>query len=77
MSLNQADRILTVLEPPPGGWERLRARRTAESRWAPSWWALATGGVVAMAWLAVAPAHTRSFAMQLSGDRLIGQRSRA
>jgi hypothetical protein len=72
--MNQPDRILTLLEPPPGGWERLRARRDSTSRWAPSWWALATGAAAAVAWLAVAPAHTQ-IRMQLTGGRLIGERS--
>jgi hypothetical protein len=74
MSLNQEDQILTLLDPPPGGWERLRARRDGISHWAPSWWALATGGVAAIAWLAVPSAHTQ-LRMPLSGARLIGERS--
>jgi hypothetical protein len=73
--MNQSDRILTPLEPPPGGWERLRARRNLASRWAPSWWALASGAAAAMAWLAIAPGHTQ-IRMQLTGGRLIGERSR-
>jgi hypothetical protein len=73
--MNQSDRILTPLEPPPGGWERLRARRNLASRWAPSWWALASGAAAAMAWLAIAPGHTQ-IRMQLTAGRLIGERSR-
>jgi hypothetical protein len=72
--MNQPDRILTILEPPPGGWERLRARRDSASRWAPSWWALAGGSVAAIAWVAVASGYTE-IRMQLTGGRLIGERS--
>jgi hypothetical protein len=72
--MNPPDRILTLLEPPPGGWERLRARRDSASRWAPSWWALASGSAAALVWLAIAPGHAQ-IQMQLSGARLIGERS--
>ena len=72
--MNQADRILTLLEPPPGGWERLRARRDSSSRWAPSWWALASGMAATVAWFAITPGHTQ-IRMQLTGGRLIGERS--
>jgi len=72
--MNQPGRILTSLEPPPGGWERLRARRNSISRWVPSWWALASGSAAAIAWLAIASGHTE-IQMQLTGGRLIGERS--
>jgi hypothetical protein len=72
--MNQPHRILTPLEPPPGGWERLRARRNSASRWTPSWWALASGSAAAVAWLAVASGHTE-IRMQLTGGRLVGERS--
>jgi hypothetical protein len=72
--MDPTDRILTVLEPPPGGWERLRARRNAHSPWTPSWWALAGGSAVAIAWVAVASGYT-PIQMQLTGGRLIGERS--
>ena len=72
--MNRPDGILTVFEPPPGGWARLRAHRNAVSRWAPSWWALASGSAAAIAWLAIAPGHTE-LRMQLSGARLIGEPS--
>jgi hypothetical protein len=71
---NQSDRVLTVLEPPPGGWERLRAGRNSASRWAPSWWALAGGGAAAIAWLVVA-SGPQEIRMQLTGGRLVGERS--
>ena len=73
--MNQPDRILTALEPPAGGWERLRLRRNLTSRWAPSWWALASGSAAAVTWLAIAAGHTAEIRMQLSGGRLIGERS--
>jgi hypothetical protein len=73
--MNQSDKILTPLEPPPGGWERLRARRNSASRWAPSWWAFAWGSAAAVAWLAIASGHTQ-IRMQLTGGRLVGERSR-
>jgi hypothetical protein len=75
VAVNREDRMLTVFEPPPGGWERLRARRSSATGWAPSWWALATGGAAALAWLAVASGQTE-LRMPLSGSRLLGERSR-
>jgi hypothetical protein len=74
--MNSADRILISLQPPAGGWERLHARRDSASRWAPSWWSLASGGAVAaaVAWLAVATEQT-PIRMPLAGARLIGVRS--
>src|SRR5262249_38322127 len=73
--MNQPEKILTVLAPPPGGWERLRARRDAAADgWAPSWWALATGVAAALAWAAIVSGHSE-VRMQLAGGRLIGERS--
>jgi hypothetical protein len=72
--MNQPDRILTILAPPPGGWERLRSRRNITSGWAPSWWALASGSAAAVAWLAMAAGQTE-IRMQLTGGRLIDERS--
>jgi hypothetical protein len=72
--MNESDRMLTLLEPPPGGWERLRARRNLMNRWAPSWWALASGSAAAMTWFAIASGQTQ-IRMQLTGARLIGERS--
>jgi hypothetical protein len=73
--MNQPDRFLPVLEPPPGGWQRLRARRDSAARWAPSWWALATGvAAAAVAFMVAAPRHT-DIQMQLTGGRLVGERS--
>jgi hypothetical protein len=71
--MNEPVRILTVLQPPPGGLERLRARRDSASRWSP-WWVLASGCAAAVAWLAVASGQT-DIQMQLSGGRLVGERS--
>src|SRR5579862_5267492 len=72
--MNELQGILGVFEPPPGGWERLRARRDSANRWAPSWLALATGAVSAVACLALIPWHP-PVRMQLTGGRLIGERS--
>jgi hypothetical protein len=72
--MNQPDRTLTILEPPAGGWERLRSRRDTTNGWAPSWWALASGSAAAVTWLAIATGHTE-IRMQLTGGRLIGERS--
>jgi hypothetical protein len=72
--MNQPDRILTILDPPAGGWERLRARLDSARYWAPSWWALASGGAAAAAWLVIAAGHTE-IRMPLSGGRLIDERS--
>jgi hypothetical protein len=72
--MKQPDRILTLLEPPPGGLERLRTRRDSTSRWALSWSALAAGGAAAAAWLAIASEHPQ-IRMPMIGARLIGARS--
>jgi hypothetical protein len=73
--MNQPDRILTELEPPPGGLQRLRARRDAARRLQPSWWALAAGGATAAAaWLAIGPPQPQ-LQMPMAGARLIGERS--
>jgi hypothetical protein len=72
--MNQSDRILTVLDPPPGGWERLRSRRISGSSWTPSWWAFASGCAAAVAWLVIAPGRG-DVQMQLTDGRLIGERS--
>jgi hypothetical protein len=72
--MNESDRMLTILEPPAGGWERLRSRRNITSGWAPSWWALASGSAAAVTWLVMATGHTE-IRMQLTGGRLIDERS--
>ena len=74
--MNQPDKILTLLEPPPGGWARLLARRQSSRDGAPSWWVLGTGAAAAVivAWMAVAPGRV-DIRMQLTGGRLIGERS--
>ena len=73
--MNDSHRTLTLLEPPPGGLQRLRARRDSATRWAPSWWALASGSAAAVVWLAVASGNTE-IRMQLIGGRLVGEPSR-
>jgi hypothetical protein len=72
--MNPPEKILAVLEPPPGGLARLRARRDASTSWAPSWWALATGAAAAVAWMAIVSGHSE-VRLQLTGGRLIGERS--
>jgi hypothetical protein len=75
--MNESDRFLTVLEPPPGGWPRLLARRDSQSqaRWMPSWWALATGAAAAVLVLTMFAPPRSEIQMQLTGGRLIGERS--
>jgi len=72
--MNQPDKILTVLEPPAGGLSRLRARRDSLVRQPPPWWALAAGAAAAVVWMAIGSGGT-AIRMQLSGERLIGERS--
>jgi hypothetical protein len=73
--MNESERFLHVLEPPPGGLARLLARRNAQQvRWAPQWWALAAGAAAAMAWAAILSGETQ-IQMRFSGARLIGERS--
>jgi hypothetical protein len=73
--MNESDRVLPVLEPPPGGLARLLARRDARRvRWAPQWWALTAGVAAAVAWAAILSGETE-IQMRFSGARLIGERS--
>src|SRR5262249_49215017 len=73
--MNEPEKFLTVLEPPLGGLTRLRARRDSQTRgWTPQWWALAAGATAAVVWTALLSGRTE-IRMQLSGARLIGERS--
>jgi hypothetical protein len=72
--MKQTDRMLPLLEPPRGGWARLRARRDATIRWSPSWWALASGSAAAVVWLMIASGQT-DVRMPLTGARLVGEPS--
>ena len=73
--MNQPDRMLTSLEPPPGGLERLRARRhVTRGLEQPPWWALAAGGATAAACLAIVSQQPH-LKMPMAGARLIGERS--
>ena len=73
--MNESDRILPALEPPPGGLARLLARRDSQVRSAaPQWWALAAGAAAAVIWTAILSEQTE-IRMQFSGARLIGERS--
>jgi hypothetical protein len=73
--MNQpTDKILSVLDPPPGGLARLLSRRDSLVRRAPPWWALAAGAATAVVWMAVLSGRTE-IRMQLTGARLIGERS--
>src|SRR5262249_11084200 len=71
---NEPDKLLSVLEPPPGGLTRLRARRDSRVRRPPPWWALAAGVAAAIVWMTVTSGGT-TIRLQLSGARLIGERS--
>lgn len=76
MNEPSSDKILRVLEPPPGGLARLLARRDSRVRNAPSWWALAAGAATAaVVWMTVFTTPTTAVRMQLAGGRLIGERS--
>ena len=68
------EKILSVLEPPPGGLARLLSRRDSRVRKAPPWWALAAGAATAVVWMTVLTGHTE-IRLQLTGARLIGERS--
>ena len=72
--MNESDRVLPVLEPPPGGLARLLARRDSPLRAGPQWWALAAGAAAAVVWTAILPGQTE-IRMPFSGARLIGERS--
>jgi hypothetical protein len=72
--MNEADRLLPVLEPPPGGLARLLARRDSQAHWTPQWWALAAGAAAAVVWTALLSGQTE-IRMRFSGARLIDERS--
>ena len=72
--MNESDRLLPLLEPPPGGLARLLARRDSHGRWAPQWWALAAGAAAAVVWTAILSGQPEIH-MQFSGARLIGERT--
>jgi hypothetical protein len=74
--MNEPVRFVPLLEPPPGGLERLRARPKPDNRWVKAGLlSLASGSAIAVAWLAIACQPTE-IRMQLIGERLIGERSR-
>ena len=69
------EKILSVLEPPPGGLARLRSRRDSRVPRAQPWWALVAGAATAaVVWIAILPGPTE-IRMQLTGSRLVGARS--
>ena len=68
------DKILRVLEPPPGGLARLVSRRDSRVRASAPWWALAAGAATAVVWMTVLSGHVQ-IRMELAGARLIGERS--
>ena len=68
------DKILRVLEPPPGGLARLIARRDSRAHTMAPWWALVAGAATAVVWMTVLSGHTK-IRMGLSGARLVGERS--
>lgn len=69
------DKLLRQLEPPPGGSARLLSRRDSLVRSAPPpWLALAAGAATALVWIAALSGHTE-VRMQLTGARLIGERT--
>ena len=68
------DKILRVLEPPPGGLARLVSRRNSRVRASAPWWALAAGAATAVVWMTVLSGHVQ-IRMELAGARLIGERS--
>ena len=69
------EKILRVLEPPPGGLARLRSRRDSQVRNTPSWWALAAGAATAaVVAMTVFSTPTTEIRLPMSGGRLIGAR---
>lgn len=72
--MTRTARVLPLLDPPAGGWERLIARRKQRAPWAPSWPALAAGSAAAFVLIAMVTGHS-DLTMPLSGARLIGERS--
>jgi len=51
--MNEPQRVLRNLSPPPGGWQRLLARRDAPPRWVRQWLPLAAGGAGTLLLLAL------------------------
>jgi hypothetical protein len=74
MVMSTPSRLLQMLEPPPGGWQRLLRRRDAESFWPMPLAALASAVVaVLIAFPRAPPAHP--IELQLNGARLMSERS--
>ena len=73
--MNPQNRLLPVIDPPPGGWSRLRSRRDSRASRAPSEWPLVVGGACALLSLALVMNRGDVIRMQLNGSRLMGERS--
>lgn len=69
-----SERLLEHLDPPAGGWERLRARRDAEELQRAPWLAFATGlGAAALVFGVALPIPRTSLTLPQSSARLQGR----
>lgn len=67
------ERLFEFVDPPIGGWERLRARRDAEELQRAPWLAFAAGlGVAALVFVVADPAPRISLTLPESSARLQG-----
>ena len=72
--MHPPDRILSVLNPPSGGWARLLARRDSSPKATLPWLPLVSGSLTA-AVLMVFLMGRQEIKMQFNGARLMGERS--
>jgi hypothetical protein len=73
-------KLLPLLSPPPGGWERLRARRDSSPGNRPTiteipWLPLVSGSLAATVLMTVFVLNRDDLRMPFSGARLMGERS--
>ncbi len=71
--MSTPSRLLQMLDPPAGGWQRLIRRRDAYSSWLMPLGALTSA--VAVVVLAFPQTHRHPLELQLNGARLMGERS--
>jgi hypothetical protein len=73
--MSSPEKLLPVLSPPPGGWERLQARRESFSSTVVEWLPLVSGGLAATVLAAVFLASRNEVRMPFNAARLMGERS--
>lgn len=73
--MSSPEKLLPVLNPPSGGWQRLQARRESRSSTVIEWLPLASGSLAAAVLAAVFLMNRNDLRMPFNGARLMGERS--